>query len=82
MFDRTTISACTEVSAAREASGKRATAIGSLQPDIVLYHEEDPWANSISAIVRHDLSLRPDVLLIMGTSLTTNSVKLAVRRRW
>ncbi|KAK3936245.1 hypothetical protein QBC46DRAFT_270071, partial [Diplogelasinospora grovesii] len=70
---------CTEVSAAREASGKRATAVGSLRPDIVLYHEEDPRANSISAIVRHDLSLRPDVLLIMGTSLTTDGVKFLVK---
>jgi NAD-dependent histone deacetylase SIR2 len=33
----------------------------------------------ISAIARHDQSLRPDVLLIMGTSLATQGVKLLVR---
>lgn len=56
------------------AAGKRATAIGTLRADILLYDEQDPRADSISAIARHDLSLRPDVLLIMGTSLATTGL--------
>jgi len=67
------------MSDARMAAGKRATAIGTLRPDIVLYDEQDPRADSVSAIVRHDLLLRPDVLLIMGTSLATRGVQQLVK---
>ena len=63
----------------RKTEGKRATAIGKLRLDIVLYDEQDPRAESISAIARHDQSLRPDVLLIMGTSLVTHGVQLLIR---
>ena len=45
----------------------------------MLYDEQDPRAESISAIARHDQSLRPDVLLIMGTSLATYRVQLLIR---
>ncbi|KAK4096878.1 DHS-like NAD/FAD-binding domain-containing protein [Parathielavia hyrcaniae] len=70
---------CTKRSNDRQAEGKRATAIGRLRPDIVLYDEQDPRAELISPIVRHDQSLRPDVLLIMGTSLATHGVQLLIR---
>ncbi len=70
---------CAKISNNRKVGGKRATAIGRLRPDIVLYDEQDPRAKSISAIARHDQSLYPDVLLIMGTSLTTYGVKLLIR---
>ncbi|KAK3370951.1 DHS-like NAD/FAD-binding domain-containing protein [Lasiosphaeria ovina] len=70
---------CAEISDARTAAGKRATAIGTLRPDIVLYDELDPRADLISAIARRDLLLLPDVLLIMGTSLTTHGVKNLVK---
>lgn len=72
-------SGCTKISNDRKAEGKRATAIGKLRPDIVLYDEQDPRAESISAIARHDQSHRPDVLLIMGTSLATHGVQLLIR---
>jgi NAD-dependent histone deacetylase SIR2 len=70
---------CTNISDDREAEGKRATAIGRLRPDIVLYDEQNPRAESISAIAQHDQSLRPDVLLIIGTSLTTHGVQRLIR---
>lgn len=70
---------CTKISDDRKAEGKRATAIGKLRPDIVLYDEEDPRAESTFTIARHDQSLRPDVLLIMGTSLATHGVQLLIR---
>ncbi|KAK4243266.1 DHS-like NAD/FAD-binding domain-containing protein [Corynascus novoguineensis] len=65
---------CTKISDDKKAKRKRVTAIGKLRPDIVLYDEQDPRAEAISAIASHDQSLRPDVLLIMGTSLTTYGV--------
>ncbi|KAM7209800.1 DHS-like NAD/FAD-binding domain containing protein [Rhypophila decipiens] len=71
--------ACTKISDNRKARGKRGTAIGKLRPDIVLYDELDPRAESISAIARHDQSLHLDVFLIMGTSLATYGVKLLIR---
>ena len=70
---------CAERSNARVTGGKRKTAVGSLRPDIVLYDEPDPRAEWISAIARHDRSLRPDVLLIMGTSLATHGVQLLIK---
>jgi hypothetical protein len=41
--------------------------------------EQDPWADMVSAIVRRDLLLRLDILLIMGTSLGTHGVKRLVK---
>ncbi|KAM7210445.1 DHS-like NAD/FAD-binding domain containing protein [Rhypophila decipiens] len=71
--------ACTKISDDRKARGKRASAIGILRPDIVLYDELDPRADSISPVPRHDQSLRLDVLLIMGTSLTTYGVRNLIK---
>ncbi|KAI0965727.1 DHS-like NAD/FAD-binding domain-containing protein [Xylaria arbuscula] len=42
---------------------------GLLRPDILLYGELDPRADSISKVIRYDLSLDLDLLLILGTSL-------------
>ncbi|KAK4243067.1 DHS-like NAD/FAD-binding domain-containing protein [Corynascus novoguineensis] len=69
----------TKISDERKEKGKRVTVIGKLRPDIVLYDEQDSRAEEISAIARHVQSLCPDVLLIMGTSLTTHGVKLLIR---
>lgn len=62
----------------RKTKEKRASAIGKLQPDIVLYHEQDPLPSAISEIAGHDQLLRPDVLLIMVTSITINGVTLLI----
>ncbi|KAK4243104.1 hypothetical protein C7999DRAFT_18495, partial [Corynascus novoguineensis] len=70
---------CTKISNDRKTEGKRATAIGKLRPDIVLYDEEDPRAESTYTIAQHDQSLRPDALLIMGMSLATHGVQLLIR---
>ncbi|KAM7209934.1 DHS-like NAD/FAD-binding domain containing protein [Rhypophila decipiens] len=71
--------ACTKISNDRKARGKRASAIGRLRPDIVLYDELDPRVESISAVVRHDQSLRLDLFLIMGTSLATHGVRRLIK---
>ncbi|KAK0709014.1 DHS-like NAD/FAD-binding domain-containing protein [Lasiosphaeria miniovina] len=67
------------ISDAKTTAKKRTTTIGTLRPDVVPYDELDPRADSISAIARRDLLLRPDVLLILGTSLTTHGVKRLVK---
>lgn len=63
----------------RRDRGKRGTKIGTLRPNIVLYGEEHPSADSISTISTHDLGFAPDVLLILGTSLHVHGLKVLVK---
>ncbi|CAO1600245.1 MAG: hypothetical protein LQ349_002675 [Xanthoria aureola] len=63
----------------RRDRGKRGTKIGSLRPNIVLYGEEHPEADAVGSITTHDLSLSPDVLLILGTSLHVHGLKTMVK---
>ncbi|KAK0621811.1 hypothetical protein B0T17DRAFT_509127 [Bombardia bombarda] len=70
---------CAGATAAREERGKRALGVGKLRPDIVLYGEEHPHAHLISPIVQHDLSLGPDMLLILGTSMRVHGLKVLVK---
>ncbi|KAG6308604.1 hypothetical protein E4U45_000098 [Claviceps purpurea] len=70
---------CVGATVAREERGKRALGVGKLRPDIVLYGEEHPSSHLISPIVTHDLSLSPDMLLILGTSLRVHGLKVMVR---
>ncbi|KAK2623511.1 hypothetical protein QTJ16_007065 [Diplocarpon rosae] len=70
---------CSSYSAKRAGNGRRTLAVGRLRPDIVLYGEEHPHANLIGPLVTHDMALRPDVLLIMGTSLRVHGLKVMVK---
>jgi len=70
---------CAGATAARQERGKRALGVGKLRPDIVLYGEEHPNAHLVGPIVQHDLSLGPDMLLIMGTSLRVHGLKALVK---
>ncbi|KAG8526556.1 uncharacterized protein KY384_008757 [Bacidia gigantensis] len=70
---------CTETDDVRQALGKRGTRVGTLRPNIVLYGEEHPSADAIGKITTHDLTLYPDLLLILGTSLHVHGLKTMVR---
>lgn len=70
---------CATLDQQRRDRGKRGTKIGSLRPNIVLYGEEHPAADAVGSITTHDLSLAPDVLLILGTSLHVHGLKTLVR---
>ena len=70
---------CTDYNAKRTGRGRRGLAVGRLRPDIVLYGEEHPNANLIAPLITHDLSLGPDFLLIMGTSLKVHGLKVMVK---
>ncbi|EGY17091.1 hst3 protein [Verticillium dahliae VdLs.17] len=70
---------CVGATVAREERGKRALGVGKLRPDIVLYGEEHPNAHLIDPLVKHDLALYPDSLLILGTSLKVHGLKVLVR---
>ncbi|KAL3417792.1 hst3 protein [Phlyctema vagabunda] len=70
---------CESKNASRTGRGRRSLTVGRLRPDIVLYGEEHPSAHLISPLITHDLSLGPDVLLILGTSLRVHGLKVMVR---
>lgn len=70
---------CEDATVARQERGKRALGVGKLRPDIVLYGEDHPDSQRISTIIQHDISLAPDMLIIMGTSLKVHGLKTVVR---
>ncbi|KAL5630706.1 hypothetical protein BROUX41_000578 [Berkeleyomyces rouxiae] len=70
---------CAGATEARMERGKRPLGIGKLRPDIVLYGEEHPSSHLISPIITSDLSILPDMMLIMGTSLRVHGLKVMVR---
>ena len=72
-------SSCTATSESRQDRGKRGTKIGTLRPNVVLYGEEHPDADAIGEITTHDLSLSPDLLLVLGTSLHVHGLRTLVR---
>lgn len=70
---------CTIANEDRVNRGKRNTMIGTLRPNIVLYGEEHPSADAVGCITAHDLSMSPDVLLILGTSMHVHGLKILVK---
>lgn len=72
-------SAYTKLAEARIECSRRPLKIGSLRPAIVLYDEIHPEGDSIGAIQTSDLGKRPDLLIIMGTSLKVFGLKKLVK---
>ncbi|EGV63584.1 NAD-dependent deacetylase hst3 [Yamadazyma tenuis] len=61
-------------------SGKRLTGnIGILRPGIVLYGENHPQSEILAQGLNTDIKSRPDILIIMGTSLKVDGVKKLVK---
>ena len=60
----------------RQAAGKRKrSSQGILRPDIVLYNEEHPKAEMIWDHFVDDLHKKPDLLIVIGTSLKIPGIK-------
>lgn len=70
---------CAAANQDRQNRGKRGTKIGTLRPNIVLYGEEHPSADFVGEITASDLTMNPDVLLILGTSLHVHGLKTMVK---
>ena len=70
---------CLTTDSIRQAQGKRGTKVGTLRPNVVLYGEEHPSADAIGSITSNDLTMAPDLLLILGTSLHVHGLKNLVR---
>lgn len=70
---------CAAANQDRQDRGKRGTKIGTLRPNVVLYGEEHPLGDAVGKITASDLTMSPDVLLILGTSLHVHGLKMMVR---
>jgi NAD-dependent histone deacetylase SIR2 len=64
---------------ARLARSARPLKIGTLRPAIVLYDEAHPLGDDIGAIQASDVSRKPDMLIIMGTSLKVHGLRRLVK---
>lgn len=61
------------------ARSARALKVGTLRPAIVLYDEPHPLGDDIGMIQTMDLGKKPDMLVIMGTSLKVHGLKKLVK---
>jgi NAD-dependent histone deacetylase SIR2 len=71
---------CQDLCDERTRLGKRSLATGILRPDIVLYNEEHPWGESIGQMQFTDLKKRPDLMIVMGTSLKIPALKKFIKQ--
>jgi len=71
---------CQSKSTIRELTGKRAIAVGSLRPNIVLYNEHHINGDLINDFASYDISKKPDLLIVIGTSLKVYGIKNLVKR--
>ncbi|TFK56695.1 DHS-like NAD/FAD-binding domain-containing protein [Heliocybe sulcata] len=70
---------CCARSEARVARSARPLKVGSLRPAIVLYDEPHPLGEDIGTIQTADINRKPDLLVIMGTSLKVHGFKKLVK---
>ena len=70
---------CHERAALKEIAGQRGGSVGLLRPDIVLYNEPSRNGDFIAATLTKDLGSKPDMLLIIGTSLKVDGCKRLVK---
>ncbi|KAJ3488208.1 hypothetical protein NLI96_g3022 [Meripilus lineatus] len=70
---------CVSRSEARVARSARRLVVGTLRPAIVLYNEAHPLGDDIGAIQSVDITRKPDMLIIMGTSLKVHGFKKLVK---
>ena len=74
-----TCMACAAASKCRQEAGKRATRVGLLRPNVVLYGEEHPDGDMVGALTESDLGANPDMMLILGTSLKVHGLKRMIK---
>ncbi|KAI0801123.1 DHS-like NAD/FAD-binding domain-containing protein [Fomes fomentarius] len=70
---------CAARSSARVARSARALKVGTLRPAVVLYDEPHPLGDDIGTIQTADMARKPDMLIIMGTSLKVHGFKKLVK---
>lgn len=70
---------CVENDAVRQVADKRSHGIGCLRPRMVLYNEHNPDDEAIGSCAATDMRLRPDAVIVVGTTLKVPGVRRIAR---
>ncbi|KAF1911797.1 DHS-like NAD/FAD-binding domain-containing protein [Ampelomyces quisqualis] len=70
---------CVETDNVRQVAEKRSHGIGRLRPRMVLYNEHNPDDEAIGSCAGADLRLRPDAVIVAGTTLKVPGVRRIAR---
>jgi len=70
---------CLQNDGIRTALGNRSIRVGLLKPNIVLYNEPHESGELIADLSSRDIRKRPDLLIVMGTSLKVHGIKKLVK---
>ncbi|KAG0741111.1 hypothetical protein G6F62_001711 [Rhizopus arrhizus] len=71
---------CERNDSERVKLGKRQLACGTLRPNIVLYNEDHPESEEIGKLQTADLKKKPDLMIVMGTSLKIPALKKFIKQ--
>ncbi|KAF2856383.1 NAD-dependent histone deacetylase-like protein SIR2 [Plenodomus tracheiphilus IPT5] len=72
-------SICVDEETARRVADKRSHGIGRLRPRMVLYNEHNPDDESIGSCATYDMRMRPDAVIVAGTTLKVPGVRRIAR---
>lgn len=70
---------CEENDNIRQVAEKRSHGIGRLRPRMVLYNEHNPDDEAIGSCATTDIRLRPDAVIVAGTTLKVPGVRRIAR---
>ncbi|KAJ8105220.1 hypothetical protein OPT61_g10311 [Boeremia exigua] len=70
---------CVEIDEVRQAADKRTHGIGCLRPRMVLYNEQNPDDEAIGSCAATDLRMRPDAVIVAGTTLKVPGIRRIAR---
>lgn len=70
---------CVEMNEVRIAADKRTHGIGCLRPRMVLYNEQNPDDEAIGSCAATDLRMRPDAVIVAGTTLKVPGIRRIAR---
>ncbi|KAH8731137.1 NAD-dependent histone deacetylase-like protein SIR2 [Phaeosphaeriaceae sp. PMI808] len=70
---------CVENDTIRQVADKRSHGIGRLRPRMVLYNEHNPDDEAIGSCTAADMRLRPDAVIVVGTTLKVPGVRRIAR---
>ena len=71
---------CVENDEIRQFADKRSHGIGRLRPRMVLYNEHNPDDESIGSCASYDMRMRPDAVIVAGTTLKVPGVRRIARK--
>lgn len=70
---------CVIIDEVRQAADKRTHGIGCLRPRMVLYNEQNPDDEAIGSCAATDLRMRPDAVIVAGTTLKVPGIRRIAR---